>query len=88
MEDLESAIYSLKEAMEEHFTVDRSSMVTMFSEDNIHDTLIKLIEKTEVIEELIMSVGNLEEIVTTLSDTMKEIVLIQKRALKWQEMSQ
>jgi len=88
MEDLESAIYSLKEALEEHFTVDRSSMVVAFGQDNIHDTLIKLIEKVDVIEELIMTMVNLEETVTTLAATMNEIAIIQKRALKWQEMSQ
>jgi len=88
MEDLESAIYSLKEALEEHFTVDRSSMVTVFSQDNIHDTLIKLIEKVDVLEELIMTMVNLDETVTTLADTMKQIAEIQGRALKWQEMSQ
>ena len=85
MEDLESAIVSLKLAIEEHFTVDRSTMCTLGDTDNIHDTLVKLIEK---FEEGIMTIGNLDETVTELTDAVKEIVKIQARALKWQEMIQ
>jgi len=87
MEDIETAIYSLKEAFEEHFTVDRYEFAPM-RQDNIHDTLVKLIEKVDVIEELIMTMVNLDETVTTLAQTMKDIAEIQGRALKWQEMSQ
>jgi len=87
MEDLEAAIHRLNLALDEHFTLDRTSMVTLGDQNNIHDTLDDLLGKVKVIDELIMAVGNLEEIVTTLSDTMKEIVIIQARALKWQEMT-
>ena len=85
MEDLESAIHRLNLAIEEHFTVDRTSMITLGDQDNIHDTLVKLLER---FEEGIMTIGNLDETVTELTDAVKEIQKIQTRALKWQEMTQ
>jgi len=88
MEDLENAIYSLTSALEEHFTVDRSSLVTLGCQDNIHDTLVKLIERTQLFEELSTNVSALEAAVDELISEMKIIAKIQTRALKWQEMSQ
>ena len=60
-------------------------MITLGDQDNIHDTLVKLLER---FEEGIMTIGNLAETVTELTDAVKEIQKIQTRALKWQEMTQ
>lgn len=77
MEEIESAIYSLKEAIEQHFGTDTSQLAHI-GPDNMHDTLKKMNK-------------SLESAIDTASDLvniMEDIKAIQERALKWQEMSQ
>ena len=88
MEDLESAIYSLKEAMEEHFTIDTSQFSLLAGQDNVHQTLKKIEEKLELMEEFVMTVSNFGDAIEQLTVVMESIAKIQARALKWQEMSQ
>ena len=76
MEEIESAIYSLKEAIEEHFGTD-DGQLSHYTPDNLHDTLKKMNK-------------SLETAIDTASDLvniMEDIKMIQERALKWQELS-
>ena len=87
MEEIESAIYSLTEAIETNFKVDDGQLAHL-TPDNIHETLLAL-------KPSLLQIGNLrdniEELmleVQLLREIMEEVAAIQKRALKWQEMSQ
>jgi len=87
MEDLESAIYSLKEAITEHFGIDDGHLASLVP-DNIHETLLKLAPSLKQLGPLRDNVEELMLAVELLRETMDKIVKIQDRALKWQEMSQ
>ena len=76
MEEIESAIYSLKEAIEEHFGAD-DGQLAFFAPNNLHDTLK---EVKEALDQTNILMDN-------LVDVMVEIKEVQKQALKWQEMS-
>lgn len=87
MEDLEDAINSLNEAMNEHFGTDRGTLAHLL-DDNIHTTLKDIQKELSERENLFAIIETLDFNIQELTDVMKAILKIQARALKWQEMSQ
>jgi len=81
MEDLTDAITSLKCLLEEHFNPKEYHQYDT-DDDSIALTIRKLMKNNEkyLIE--------LTEAIDNLNETMHDIAVIQKRALKWQEMIQ
>jgi len=78
MEDLTDAITSLKCLLEEQLNMEELAFV----EDSPFLALKKMLSTTND------SLQDLNNLLEHLVDHMQDIVAIQKRALKWQEMSQ
>lgn len=77
--DLTDAISALKCLLEEQFSPQRFPLLS----DNDKSIAVLLVELKENSEKYMIE---LTEAIDDLSDTMKEIASIQRKALKWQEM--
>ena len=77
--DLTDAIQALKCLLEEQFSPRRFPLLS----DNDKSMAVLLVELKENTEKYLLE---LTEAIDDLSDTMKDIASIQRKALKWQEM--